>query len=252
MVVFLLVAAIIYFVFKYHHKLLRQENTLQEEKLVHQQQLIQATLQAEENEKQRLSKNVHDEMGTYASLLKMNVSRLSLLPNQEVRIQQLLTEQKDLITEMTSFVRNISMELSSPTVKDFGLIAGIEELISVIEKNTEINFSVQFPETTIRFDQPTETQLMRIIKELFNNLIKHAKPKAITFYYFCENNFLNISIQHNGDGLSAEEYEQISQNTTGFGLKSIETRLQALKGTISYNQTNPNYLIQLNIPLNYE
>ncbi len=252
MIVILLVASIVFFMFKYHNKILLQANALQEEKYLHQQQLIQATLLAEEKEKQRLSKNVHDEMGTYASLLKMNASRLSLLPNQEVRIQLLIAEQKELITQMTSFVRNISMELSSPTLIDFGLIAGLEELIEVIKKNSEIEIALHYSEPIKRFDHSVEIQLMRVVKELFNNLIKHAQPNAIHLDYEYTEQDLSISITHNGAGISAEEYEQLSQSSAGFGLKSIEARIQSLKGTINYSKTNPNYLIQLNIPLNYE
>jgi signal transduction histidine kinase len=252
MVVILLVAAIIFFMFKYHNKILLQENTLQEEKYLHQQQLIQATLLAEEKEKQRLSKNVHDEMGTYASLLKMNASRLSLLPNQEVRIQLLIAEQKELISEITAFVRNISMELSSPTVKDFGIVAGIEELISVIKKNSEIEIAIHSSEPTKRFNHSTEIQVMRVIKELFNNMIKHAKPNTIALDYHFTEQDLSISITHDGAGISSEEYEILIQNNDGLGLKSMEARVQSIQGSIIYTKTNSNYQINLNIPLNYE
>jgi len=252
LVTFLLVVAIIFFVFKYHNKLLLQEKRLIEEKVRHQEALITATLQAEEKERQRIAKNVHDEMGTYSSLLKMNLSRLTLLPNQDEHIQNLLTEQKTLITSLASFVRDVSRELASPTVQDFGLYAGLEELFAVLEKNTPIHMALNYSDGHKRFDTNAEIQLLRIIKELLNNLIKHALPKEIVLDCLLQNQNMSVMLTHDGLGISEESYEELVKSSEGFGLKSIAARVQSLNGTIVYKKSNAHYLIQLEIPIRHE
>ena len=252
LVVFLLVVAIIFFVFKYHNKLLQQQKRLIEEKVRHQQELIQATLQAEEKERQRISKNVHDEMGTYSSLLKMNLSRLTMIPNQDFHIQNLLTEQKALVTALTAFVRNASRELSSPTVQDFGLNAGLEELFVVLEKNTDIHLTLNYLDEVKRFNSNAEIQLLRIIKELLNNLIQHALPNEIVLDCLLKNQNMSVILTHDGHGISEESYNALCKSNAGFGLKSIAARVVALDGTIVYKKSNAHYLIQLEIPIHYE
>lgn len=250
--IFLLVVAIIFFVFKYHNKLLHQQKRLIEEKVRHQEALITATLQAEEKERQRIAKNVHDEMGTYSSLLKMNLSRLTLLPNQDEHIQNLLTEQKTLITSLASFVRDVSRELASPTVLDFGLYAGLEELFTVLEKNTPIHMTLNYAEAHKRFDANAEIQLLRIIKELLNNLIKHAHPQEIVLDCLLQNQNMSVMLTHDGLGISEESYDALTKSSEGFGLKSIAARVQSLNGTIVYKKSNAHYLIQLEIPIRHE
>ncbi len=252
LIVLILAATIIFFVMRYHNKFLLQEKAISDTKLLHQQELIEAAIQAEEHEKERISKNVHDELGTYSSLLKMNHSRLTMVVEHDEHLNTLLDEQKELIHSMTTFVRNITNELASPTVRDFGIVAGIRELSMVIEKNANILFTIDCDTPDFRLDKTIEIQSVRVVKEIVNNLLKHAKPKQIVCNIKLDTNRLLLSISHDGKGIVNQNLESLYASNSGMGLKSVAARVQSLNGNINYKKSTTQYFIDIEIPLNYE
>lgn len=252
-VLIILVVFIIIFVFKYHRRILLEENKLQEQRLLHQQQMIIASLLAEENERSRLSKNVHDEVGTYASLLNMNLSRIENRISDHPDTTELISEQKQLIKSVSALIRNVSRELASPIVNDFGLVAGIEEFIKTVEQISDIKFSLQSNIDHQRFDKNIEVQLYRTIKEIINNLIKHAAPSSVNFDFKMSENIINLRIRHNGNGMNQTQFKEYSETGGGNGLRSMEARIHSINGTLNFEQTADGlYLIAMKIPLDYE
>jgi signal transduction histidine kinase len=89
------------------------------------------------------------------------------------------------------------------------------------------------------------------LQELTNNIIKHADAQCIRFSLLHQNEMLRIFIEHNGNGLSQEEFEQKLYKMQGLGLKNIQNRLNILKGGIHFEKGNENSMntISLQVPV---
>ena len=89
-----------------------------------------------------------------------------------------------------------------------------------------------------------------MIQELCGNIIKHSRAKHLKITSHIENNILSFNLQHNGKGLSQDEFEQLRYEKKGLGLKNIQNRIILLKGKISFDRTEDENTITLNIPVN--
>ncbi|HET9434686.1 MAG TPA: ATP-binding protein, partial [Chitinophagaceae bacterium] len=119
-------------------------------------------------------------------------------------------------------------------------VAGGTTLNSVVELDEEYQIS----------NAETDLAVYRIIQELVNNLIKHAHPRLINIRSSLSQNHLQIQIQHNGEGLTQPQFEELRFNPAGLGLKNIQNRIILLKGNILFSRLdNAEYLIQLSIPV---
>ncbi|MEO6288555.1 MAG: ATP-binding protein, partial [Ginsengibacter sp.] len=76
--------------------------------------------------------------------------------------------------------------------------------------------------------------LYRMVQELVNNIIKHAHAKEINISSTFKNNQLTLTIQHDGVGLSQEQFEAFRYNKEGLGLKNIQNRVISLRGHIGF------------------
>lgn len=220
-------------------------------KLKEQQQnmLIESAVRSEEIERHRIAELLHDEVGALLSssrifLVEMNTRFLSAENKQDH------AKVKELIDESIKKVRNISHNLHSTILKEFGLNEAIRDFMKKITGGTSIQSVVELDDEFKVSSAEKDLGIYRIIQELANNIIKHAHPKNIEIKSSIENNFLHITIHHNGNGLSQEEFEELRYKSEGLGLKNIQNRIILLKGQIRFEKPSANdSYIHLNIPV---
>ena len=233
-------------------KLALQQNLIKQqeiEKLLKDQELsaIRHILDIQEKERVRIAKDLHDRLGSMLSMVKLHFQ------NTNQRIEELKSanleaynKANSLLDEACGEVRKIAHNLSSGILKNFGLVAAIEELKSSLENTGQ--YSVEFVTHRInqRFDPELEVALYRIIQELISNIIKHAEASEISIQLLHKNSELHLEVSDNGSGFSNlnEVYKK------GMGLKNIESRLQTFEGKMRID-TRPEHgaIVFINIPL---
>ena len=216
----------------------------------HQQnQLIEAAVRSEEGERHRIAEMLHDEVGALLSssrifLVEMNTQNLSESDKQDHG------KVKEMIDESIQKVRTISHNLHSTILKEFGLNEAIRHFMKKVAGGTVVNSSVELDEEYQLSNAETDLAVYRIIQELVNNLIKHAHPRLINIKSSLNQNQLQLQVQHNGDGLTQEQFEELRFKPAGLGLKNIQNRIILLKGNILFAKLgNGEYTIQLSIPV---
>lgn len=227
-------------------KMLGEMQKLKEEQ---QNQLIQGAVRSEEGERHRISELLHDEVGALLSssriyLVEMKTDQLSQNDQQDHG------KVKELLDEAIKKVRSVSHNLHSTILKEFGLNEAIRHFMKTVTGGSSFSAKIELDEEYQLSNPETDLAVYRIIQELVNNLIKHAHPSQIAVRSALVKNELKITIQHNGDGLSQERFEELRYKHEGLGLKNIQNRMIILRGTILFEVKNPgdNY-IYLTIPL---
>lgn len=216
----------------------------------HQQnQLIEAAVRSEEGERHRIAEMLHDEVGALLSssrifLVEMNTKNLSEADRDDH------TKVKEMIDESIQKVRSISHNLHSTILKEFGLNEAIRHFMKKVTGGTTLKSIIELDEEYQVSNAETDLAVYRIIQELVNNLIKHAHSRLITIRSSLGDNQLQIEIQHNGEGLTQEQFEEKRFNPAGLGLKNIQNRIILLKGNILFSRLDTGeYVIQLTIPI---
>jgi signal transduction histidine kinase len=216
----------------------------------HQQnQLIESAVRSEEGERHRIAEMLHDEVGALLSssrifLVEMNTNNLSEDDKQDH------AKVKEMIDESIQKVRTISHNLHSTILKEFGLNEAIRHFMKKITGGTVVNSKVELDDEYQISNAETDLAVYRIIQELVNNLIKHAHPRLINITSSLSENQLQLQIQHNGQGLTQEQFEELRFKPAGLGLKNIQNRIILLKGKILFSRLDTgNFTIQLTIPV---
>jgi len=145
-------------------------------------------------------------------------------------------------------VRGISHNLHSSILKEFGLNEAIRHFVEKITNNDLIFITTDLDDSYTTQANENDISIYRMVQELMNNILKHARPKKIHITSTYNHDALNISIFHNGKGLSHAQYEELKFNKQGLGLKAIQTRIILLKGEVSFNHKPEGYYINISIP----
>jgi len=216
----LLALAGILFYFFYQNLKLRQKNKLKDLSHNVQQNLVNATIDGQEEERKRLSGVLHDNI---SALLSSASLHLMAFEANHPEIDDELKKTKAIIKEAHDKVRDLSHDLIPPVLEKLGLIAAFEDLCDK-NSNSLIHFQFNnFIEEDIRFQNDFEMKLYFIVAELFNNIMKHSNASEAFLTVDKENDQLSINIEDNGIGFSTKE----GKPKEGLGLSQIKARIKS-------------------------
>lgn len=238
----LMLLAILFYFF-YQNLKLKQKNKFKDLNHSIQQNLVNATIDGQEEERKRLSGVLHDNI---SALLSSASLHLTAFEANHPEIDDQLKKTKAIIKEAHDKVRDLSHALVPPVLEKLGLIPALEDLC---EKNSNSLIDFQFNnliEKEIRFQNDFEMKMYFIVAELFNNIMKHSNASAAFLTIKKENNQLSINIEDNGKGFNTKE----GKSTEGYGLSQIKTRIKSLKGMITIDSKEKSgVVILIKIPV---
>jgi PAS domain S-box-containing protein len=193
-----------------------------------EQQLLNKTIEAEEEERKRIAANLHDELGPILSSLKLYNNSIKHKDHDDQL--KFLSEQFDqLITEAVDTVRFLSEDLSPITLFKGGLSKAIKKRLDAISEFYEVVFESHLG--NLRFSEQVEINIYRIINEFINNTIKHAEASLIKVKIVNAKRGLSINYFDNGKGINSELVE-LAQ--AGRGVANIMGRLKSLNANMKF------------------
>lgn len=230
----MLAGVIVFFVLVYQKKMIRQEVALERMKTDHQRNLLNATIETQEKERQRIAKDLHDEVGAMLSVIKMGIAQFERKAKDLPIAKKIAAETKNHVTETIENVRRISKDLMPIALMKMGLAVALQ---GMFEKLQHIEgLEVKFKQTgeAVRLRKNTALGLYRVIQESLNNCLKHAQASRIECYLDFEPEQLQLSFRDNGKGFDIEALLDSPDSTAGLGLKSIESRVNMIGGELQH------------------
>jgi signal transduction histidine kinase len=187
--------------------------------------LSQRLVDAQEQERRAISRELHDEIGQSLSALLMDVERLSAVPGRDGEHRQALENIKTLAENSVNEVRNMSLLLRPSMLDDLGLVAALEWQAREVSKRT--GMLVDFVEENVSDSLPEEhkTCVYRIVQEALNNSSKHAYAKHVRVTIRQEPDRLSLTIQDDGQGFDPVR-------SRGLGLVGMTERVSQLNGIL--------------------
>jgi signal transduction histidine kinase len=179
--------------------------------------LLEAMLKAQEEERERLALELHDGLGAKISALSLETETLSLEldPKHQSEVHHI----RSLIEEVRQDVRSISRDLVPRDLYRSGLNYELDKLQYNIESLYKIKFNLSIQELDNRLPYKMELNLFRIVQELVNNTLKHAAADLISLELSKSDSQIQLNYSDNGRGLPKV------QTSEGIGLKNIKTRI---------------------------
>ena len=233
---------------KYNKRLSAQLRELQEQRIRDIEQknelsLLNAEINSQEKERNRIARDLHDGLGGTLAAAKLQIINF---PNNslETDIQQLKQKAGDLFDTATQEVRRISHNMAPAALLEMGLIPAIHDLANDVRENKKIDISVQTFGDMSLLNQGQEIMLYRMIQELIQNILKHAKASKIIIQFNQIDTSLNLLVEDDGSGFDPSEVRR------GLGLKSIKSRVKYLNGHLDIDSVRgKGTTILVDIPL---
>jgi len=213
-------------------------------RLNQQKSVLLAILEAQEEERRRVSEALHNGVGQLLYAAKLNLERFHDQPQAKAQRESLKNIQ-DLLSEAINETRRVSHELVPALLKEFGLEKAIKYLCEQFE-HSALYLSCNVTGIHKPLDTHLEVAVYRMSQELINNVVKHAQATAATLNLTLQQNTLLLQIRDNGIGFNTDKLK-----STGIGLRTIGDRVKLLNGTLTITtpKSGKGTFITISIPL---
>lgn len=178
-----------------------------------------------EEERKRIAREIHDELGQQLTVLKMDLSRVNKSsPQLSEKIQPMLTG----IDETIKTVKRISSELRPGVLDDLGLVAALEWHCTEFEKRTGIQCNFHSTQTDFVLSNDASTAVFRILQETLTNVLRHSAATEVNILLRSTEEHLILDINDNGKGIPEKELK----NQKSLGLLGMQERAAAFGGSL--------------------
>lgn len=182
---------------------------------------------AKEEERERISRDIHDELGSILVFLKIEAAQLAgKLPADAAKLREKAHSIETLLDQAMSTASRVARELRPGILKEFGLPAAIECQAEDFSQRFGIPCRVQCDEDGIEPEPDTSLALFRIAQEALTNVAKHAHASLVVMRLSRESGNILLEIRDNGRGISQHDM----QKPRSFGLRGIRERVSSLGG----------------------
>jgi two-component system, NarL family, sensor kinase len=221
--------ALVAFAYLYYNRYRLKQKAILDAAVIREHELgLNAVIEAQEAERKRISKDLHDGIAQELVALKLGFNRLQnkiekIAPDEALNIEQLTHQLNDSCTE----VRNIAHLMMPPNLETSGLVSALEILLRNSLHHNHIETEFEHFDLPERLNDKTELGLYRIAQELLNNILKHAQASKVMLQLYKAGNQLIMRLEDNGKGF---DYET-TKNKSSMGLLNILSRVNNLGGT---------------------
>lgn len=212
-------------------KIFKYMKRVEDSRRLTEKMFLNTIIQTEEKERKRFAKDLHDGLGPLLSTVKMSVSSLAQMKHDDIS-REIVENTEIVINEAIKSLKEISDNLSPHILNNFGLVRALNNFSNKINVARTLKINLVSDLKDERFDSNVEVVLYRVICELINNTIKHAKAKKIDLSLTKDGEFLVIVYKDDGKGFDVSKV--IDQPIgTGMGYSNIYSRINSLKGEIN-------------------
>lgn len=233
--------ALVYFIIRFYSTRMRTEKIItQQEKELRMRKIktleddvkmkgLQSMITGQEMERERIAQDLHDSLGGLLSTVKLQFDSVQA---KKPDIKNLVEYQNanKLLDSAVEEVRSISRNLQPGALAELGLVPALKDLINNFDGDHYPEVDLQVYDVPKNINNIVALSIFRVIQELLYNSIKHAKASDILIQINKENNELVIQFEDDGIGFDMDNLKH-----KGMGLENMKSRINFLKGTISFD-----------------
>jgi signal transduction histidine kinase len=233
----------------------REENRTLSEHLQRQSaqrgELLKRLITAQEDERKRVARELHDDMGQVFSGLAFRLEAIErdFTSDPDHALQQ-LEQSQNIVADGTDRMYDIILALRPSALDDLGLVAALNSHAKRLLKQTDINFELEVERMNGRLPPELETALYRIFQEALSNVVRHAEATKISITLACNNHTFEGKIEDNGRGFDLTSIQTNGDNIRGLGLLGMQERVIQCGGSMEIiSDQGRGTQIQIFIPL---
>jgi signal transduction histidine kinase len=207
-------------------------------------------LQAQDEERRRLARELHDGVGQLLAAASMEVANLSdgkesLVVHGETSIGGL----QSLIAQVNQDIRTMSYLLYPPLLDEVGLRSALADYVHGFAQRSRIQVGLDVPADLKRLDRDLELCLFRIVQECLTNIHRHSESKTAAIRITRDDNALTLEIRDQGKGISADKLAEIQAKGSGVGVRGMSERIRHFSGDLTLKSDSFGTTVRVIVPL---
>lgn len=185
-------------------------------------------IEAQENEKKRISRDIHDGPAqSLANVIYKAEYASKMIDTSPVKAKREISELQEDVRNTLKDIRKIIYDLMPMSLDDLGLVPTIKKLISNLMDNSKIRVDFNVTQNALIDNPLTNLMLFRVVQEAFNNVMKHSKCKHVGVDLHVSDLKINLSIIDDGTGF---EVAKMLEKPQGYGLYNMKERIDIVDG----------------------
>lgn len=221
----LLIGIIIIAIIKYQNRILNHRKEQRELKSQFSQTLLQSQLEIQEQTLQHIGHELHDNIGQVASLIKINLNTLQL--NDGVRAKEKIEDTKELIRQLITDIKSLSVSLGADRIAQTGLVKALETEAERLNKTGQFTAIFTQEGRLPELDNDKSVILYRMAQEILNNIVKHSGARQITISLTSTENLFTLAFTDDGIGFDLNQ-----KKNSGAGLFNLQSRAQLINAKL--------------------
>lgn len=221
-------------IFLFYRHQQRQKAAVNAERIREQEARINAVFQAQEEERRRIAKELHDGIGQTLGAIRMNYQGLAQKIDQPELLPEFQKVEK-MLTNASSEVRSISHQMIPKELEQFGLVPAVEGMLNLHFENSPLKIQFEHSGFAERIGQQIELVLFRVLQELISNIIKHSRAQQVSVQLLKLQSHVVLNVTDDGVGFDVESKEK-----SGIGLLNMASRIDAIKGHLHFDSAPGN------------
>lgn len=209
--------------------------------------LLGKVLTAQEDERKRVSRELHDGIGQALSAISMGLERLGQArPGQVPDIQGQVETLKELTASTLSDLRSMTVALRPAALDDLGLVPAIRRYAELHLVNAGVDFTVEDEGLPERLGPALETVVFRVVQEAINNVARHSRATEAKIRLLYDKGTLTVRVEDNGMGF----HSSVADLKEGLGLQGMQERASLVSGKLTV-ESHPGHgtMVMLEVPL---
>jgi PAS domain S-box-containing protein len=213
-------------------------------------ELSRHLLKAQDEERKRIGRELHDSVGQYLAAAKMLLDGLTPeQPFSESQFREQITDCVPMIDKAITEVRTLSYLLYPPMLEETGLASAIRWHLEGFSKRSGIRATCEVPDS-VRLPKDTELALFRVFQESLTNIHRHSGSKTAHVRFYIKDGKACLEIKDEGKGMpSVLLGSKTDPLRTGVGIRGMHERVQQLGGELEITSTSAGTSIRACIPL---
>ncbi|MEM7372597.1 MAG: tetratricopeptide repeat protein [Bacteroidota bacterium] len=219
----------------------REKSRIAQVTITEQQKGLAAVIHAQEEERKRIAKDLHDGIVQQLGGLKLGLQKV-LADHRDTEAKKMI----HILDDSTQELRALSHQMMPRALSKLGLIPALQDLLenSLTHTGITYRFEIFGMEEAERFTEGIEISLYRIVQELINNVIKHSDANEVAIQFLKSTHHLALIVEDNGKGFKEEPIK------SGIGLMNISSRLDTIDGQVNFESSpEGGTLATIHIPL---
>lgn len=214
------------------------------------QTLSQRLLKVQDEERRKLSRDLHDSTGQTLTALKISVSFLEERCKQDPSTMLLASEVAALADQAIQEIRTMSYLLHPPLLDEVGFACAAEWYIEGFAKRTGVNVKLDIATAQERLPTGTEIALFRVLQESLTNVHRHSGASEVSVCFYHQLQKIVLEIRDDGSGIPTERLARLSETTgeTGVGLAGMRERMNELNGKLEIESDGHGTTVRAIVP----